>query len=76
MALNSLEQRVTELEREVALLKQSLVNGNGPKDWRRTVGMFEGDATMAEIDRLTLEVRDKDRKKAQRRRTRRKPTKS
>ncbi len=76
MAVNSLEQRVTSLEREVALLKQALVNGRGAKDWRRTVGMFEGDATMAEIDRLTLEVRDEDRKKAQRRKTRRKTTKS
>jgi hypothetical protein len=76
MAMNSLEQRVSALEREVTLLKQALVNGNAVKDWRRTVGMFEGDATMAEIDRLTLRVRDEDRKKAQRRRTRRKTTKS
>ena len=76
MSVRSLEQRLAALEQEVAALKQALANGSRVKDWRRTVGMFEGDETMMEIDRLTLKYREDDRKKARRRFAKRKPAKS
>jgi hypothetical protein len=76
MSANSLERRVTELEEEVAHLKKRLAEGAKVKDWRRTVGMFEGDATMEEIDRLTLKVREDDPRKARQKQRKRKAIES
>jgi hypothetical protein len=75
MPAKSLKQRVADLEHEVAALKTSLATAGKVEDWRRTVGMFDNDATMQEIDRLTLKVREDDRKKARRRQARPKPIK-
>ena len=59
----SLEQRVAELENQVAELGRQLTNGTGKKDWRDTVGMFpELDEVFAEA----LKRRAADRKKARR----------
>jgi hypothetical protein len=69
MATKPLDKRVSILEQEVAALKKALVNESASKDWRRTVGMFEGDEIMQEIDRLTLAVRQEDRLKAAKRRS-------
>lgn len=76
MSTRSLEQRLAALEQEVAALKEALANGGRVKDWRRVVGMFEGDEVMKRIDELTLKYREDDRKKARRRYSKRKSTKS
>jgi hypothetical protein len=68
--------RITTLEREVTALKQAIGGSGRVKDWRRTVGMFEGDPLMEEIDKLTLQVREEDRRKARQRNRRRKSSKS
>ena len=61
MSKSSLEQRVAALEQEVATLRQALANERKEKDWRSTVGMFEGDEVMQRIDELTLKIREDDR---------------
>ena len=54
MSTRSLEQRLTALEQEVAALKEALANGGRVKDWRRVVGMFEGDEVMKRLIRARL----------------------
>jgi hypothetical protein len=76
MATQPLDKRVSLLEQEVAALKKALAKEGAPKNWRRTVGMFEGDEMMQEIDRLTLAVRQEDRKMAAKRLSGRKPVSS
>ena len=49
MAEATLEERVATLEQLVAHLLQTTAQGERPKDWRRTVGMFDGDLIMREI---------------------------
>jgi hypothetical protein len=45
----TLEERVTKLEKLVDELMHSVGTSGRKKDWRRTVGMFEGDPIMKEI---------------------------
>jgi hypothetical protein len=60
MSVQKLEQRVAELEKEVAALKAALDNR---KDWRRTVGMFAGDEVMKRIDEEGRKIREAERRK-------------
>ena len=68
MSHPTLEQRVAELEREVAQLKAERANGQPvdkqPRgDWKTTIGMFDGDPIMKEIIDETLKVREEDRQR-------------
>ena len=58
----TLEERVGALEDTVA----ALVTGAGrpKKDWKGTVGMFEGDAVMAEIQEEGRKIREAERRAA------------
>ena len=62
MAEATLEERVATLEQLVAHLLRTTVQGEGRKDWRRTVGMFDGDPLMQEIITEGQRLRDEDRR--------------
>jgi len=63
MTQRTLEERVNALEDTVA----ALVAGTGrrTKDWKSTVGMFEGDAVIAEIQEEGRKIREAERRAAQ-----------
>jgi hypothetical protein len=74
MAQEKLEERVAELERELAALKARVETITPRDDWRNVVGMFAGDEVMKRIDEAGRKIREKDRERA--RKTRRsKPAK-
>ena len=62
MAEATLEERVATLEQIVARLLQMTAQGERPKDWRRTVGMFDGDPIMQEIIAEGRRLREEDRR--------------
>ena len=62
MAEATLEERVATLEQLVARLLRVTEQGEGPKDWRRTVGMFDGDPIMQEIIAEGRRLREEDRR--------------
>ena len=68
MTLETLAKKVANLERQVAELSTPAPTRN----WRRTVGMFEGSEFMARVDAEVLTRREAERK-ATRRAARRKP---
>jgi hypothetical protein len=55
----TLEQRVSALENAVAVLVAG--TGGQKKDWKSTVGMFEGDAVIAEIQEEGRKIREAER---------------
>jgi len=57
----TVEERVSALERAVAELVQSRRPAGRAKDWRRTVGMFSGTELMKEIDAAGAKLRAQDR---------------
>jgi hypothetical protein len=59
----TLEERVVKLERLVDTLLQHVDISVRKKDWRRTVGMFDGDPLMREIMEEGQRVREEDRRK-------------
>jgi hypothetical protein len=60
MARQTLEERVSELERQLGAL---IANGAGrAKDWRRTRGAFTGDDLMKEVFAEGRKIRGADRK--------------
>ncbi len=61
----SLEQRVAELERQVAQIQH--VNGRPEKPWLRTLGMFANDDGLKEVFAEAMKLREKDRQRAYRR---------
>jgi hypothetical protein len=58
-----LEERVAKLEQLVNKLMDGMYAS--PKDWRRTVGMFDGDPIMREIIEEGRRIRAADRRQAQ-----------
>lgn len=58
----TLEERVTTLEKLVAEIMHKADTGVQKKDWRRTVGMFDGDSIMKEIIDEGRCVREADRR--------------
>ena len=62
MAEATLEERVATLEQLVAHLLQTTAQGERPKDWRSTVGMFDGDPIMQEIIAEGRRLREEDRR--------------
>jgi hypothetical protein len=62
MAEPTIEERVARLERVVDELQR---HGAGrTKDWRRTIGMFDGDPVMKEIIDEGRRIREEDRRQA------------
>ena len=65
MAEATLEERVATLEQLVAQLMHTSERTQRKKDWRRTIGMFDGDPVMQEImaagRRLRAEARQQGR---------------
>ena len=62
----TLEQRVAELERQLAELRQAEPTPPPTKDWRRTIGLFDGDEVMKRILDGALKYREQNRKQAKR----------
>ena len=65
MSQRTLEERVSSLEQTVAGL---VAAGNAlkqKKDWRSTVGMFEGDPVVREIQEEGRRLREAERRAAQ-----------
>jgi hypothetical protein len=71
MAQAKVEERIAELERELAALKAQVATLVKPNDWRSVIGMFEGDEGMKRIFEQARKIREEDR-----RRTRPKPAKT
>jgi hypothetical protein len=61
MAEVTLEERVATLEQLVAQLMHTSERTERKKDWRRTIGMFEGDLIMQEIIAEGRRLREEDR---------------
>jgi hypothetical protein len=59
--MENLEQRLTALEKEVALLRQTRQPRQSFKDWRGAVGMFPGNDFMKQIDEAGRAIREADR---------------
>ncbi len=57
LTLEILAMRLADLERKVA----ALATPPPAKDWRRTVGMFEGSEFMAQVDAEVLALREAER---------------
>ena len=66
MAPRKLEERIAVLERKVAEIEVAIANGERPKDWRRTIGMFAGDEVMGRIIEAGRQWREAERRKARR----------
>ena len=64
MSETTLEERVTKLEKLVEELRHKTDASGRKKDWRRTVGMFEGDPVMKEIIEAGRRIREADRRQA------------
>jgi hypothetical protein len=62
MSQPTLDERVTNLEHEVALLVQALPK-NGPA-WKSSIGMFAGDDVMKEIINEGKAIRERDREQS------------
>jgi len=62
MSETTLEERVTILEKLVAELMHKADTGIRKKDWRRTVGMFDGEPIMKEIIDAGRRVREADKR--------------
>ncbi len=58
----TLEERVSALEDTVAALVSGV--GRQKKDWKGTIGMFEGDAVIAEIQEEGRKIREAERRAA------------
>ncbi len=72
----TIKDRVARLESLVEGLTGPPKPGGRKKDWRRSLGRFTGDAVMKRIAAAALEYRAADRKKASRKRSKRRATKS
>ena len=55
------EERLARVERLVDELRRQSQMNEPPKDWRCTVGMFDGDPVMKEIIEAGRRIREQDR---------------
>jgi hypothetical protein len=62
MSETTLEERVAMLEKLVAELMHKADTSARKKDWRRTIGMFDGDSIMKEIIDEGRRVREANRR--------------
>lgn len=60
----TLEERVGKLEKFVDELKRKPPAAAGARDWRRTVGVFDGDPVMKEVIEEGRRIREDDRRQA------------
>ena len=61
LTMDDVVKRLDELEKQVARLSG---NGTTRKDWRRSVGMFEGGEFMQQVDASVLAARESEREAA------------
>ena len=61
MPPQTLEDRMQRVEKLVDELVQKAGSAEPSKDWRRTVGMFDGDSVMKEIIEEGRRIRELDR---------------
>ena len=61
MSSLTVEDRLSRIEKLVDELVQKSIGGEPPKDWRHTVGMFDGDPIMREIIEEGRRIRELDR---------------
>lgn len=64
LTLETLAQRLSDLERKMAELTAAAPKAAPKKDWRRTVGMFEGSEFMAQVSADVLAQREAERSAA------------
>jgi len=62
MAEATLEERVATLEQLVAQLLRTSARTARKKDWRRTIGMFDGDPIILEIIAEGQRLREEERR--------------
>jgi len=65
MSQRTLEERVSSLEETVAGLIAVASTDKRKKDWPSTIGMFEGDPVIREIQEEGRRLREADRRDAQ-----------
>ena len=64
MSHGTVEERLNRLEKAVeGVVNQLSGAGSRKKDWRRTIGMFDGDPVMGEIIEDALRTRDEERQR-------------
>lgn len=59
--MNTLEERVATLERELTALKEQVQAKPGEQDWRKSVGIFADDPVFAEVIREGRKYREQHR---------------
>jgi hypothetical protein len=64
MSRTTLEERVTELEKQVRALVADHDAAGRTKDWRRTRGAFTGDDLMEQVFKEGHKIREAERKRA------------
>jgi hypothetical protein len=69
MSLATLENRIAALERQIAEMQTELakVSDLQKPNWRRTIGMFNGDEGMKAIFDEALRLREVDRRRTRQR---------
>jgi hypothetical protein len=60
----ALESRIDSLEQQVSVLMQRVLTPPTSKNWQATLGMFDGDAFMQEIDEEGRKIREADREQS------------
>jgi hypothetical protein len=65
MSQRTLEERVSSLEQTVAGLVGVANAGRQNRDWRSTIGMFEGDPVIREIQEEGRRLREAERRESQ-----------
>jgi hypothetical protein len=64
MSHHTLEDRVATLEQTVKGLVDAAKTGKQEKDWRSSIGMFEGDPVIREIQEEGRKLREAERRAA------------
>lgn len=62
----TIEERLTALEEKFDALSRGDAPISRKKDWRRTIGRFDGDSLMEWIDEQALQYREEDRERSKR----------